>query len=142
MNEWSVGAPLDRGNKALGGIVYTIWNDGKTLKTSDAFKFLGDLTSDDNDAKACDVVFVIPTERGVPDVIRDPKDPVQTLPSSFDPNNTLKRGADPFNGRMGTGFLGMTYREVYMLQIPKANSPQSYTNAGLVTLIRRYRPGN
>ena len=43
MNEWSVGAPLNRGNKALGGIVYTIWNDGKTLKTTDAFKFLGRL---------------------------------------------------------------------------------------------------
>lgn len=136
MNEWLVGAPLARGNKALGakeGTVYTIWNDGKTLKTSDAFKFLGDLTGDYNDAKACDVVFVIPTERGVPDVTRDPKDPVQTPPVSFDPQGTLGRGTAPFNGRMGTGFLGMTYREVYMFEIPKANSPQSYTNAGLVT---------
>ena len=139
MNTWSVGYPLARGNKALGakeGTVYTIWNDGKTLKTSDSFKFLGDLTSGENgysDSKACDVVFVIPTERGVPDVTRDPKDPVKTPPSSFDPNNTLGRGKTPFNGAMGTGFLGMTYREVYMLQIPKANSPQSYTNAGLVT---------
>ena len=131
MNTWSVGAPLNRGDKALGGIVYTIWNDGKTLKTSDAFKFLGDLTSGENgynDAKACDVVFVIPTERGVPTVSGRPG------LSSFDPNNTLKRASNaPFNGAMGTGFLGMTYREVYMLQIPKANSPQSYTNAGLVT---------
>ncbi|MBQ9340730.1 MAG: hypothetical protein IJS13_10455 [Paludibacteraceae bacterium] len=130
MNEWSVGAPLNRGNKALGGIVYTIWNDGKTLKTSDSFKFLGDLTSDYNDAKACDVVFVVPTERGVPTV-----DGRAGL-SSFDPlapSGTLGRGTAPFNGRMGTGFLGMTYREVYMFEIPKANSPQSYTNAGLVT---------
>lgn len=142
MNEWSVDPPLDRGNKALGGIVYTIWNDGKTLKTSDAFKFLGDLTDNYNDAKACDVVFVIPTERGVPDVTRDPKDPVKTPPSSFDPNNTLGRGTKPFNGRMGTGFLGMTYREVYMLQIPKANSPQSYTNAGLVTFNTTLSPWN
>ncbi len=129
MNEWSVGAPLDRGNKALGGIVYTIWNDGKTLKTSDAFKFLGDLTSNYADGKACDVVFVIPTERGVPDVNRSP----DKAPISFDPEGTLGRGKDPFNGRMGTGFLGMTYREVYMFDIPKANSPQSYTNAALVT---------
>ncbi len=128
MNEWSVGAPLDRGNKALGGIVYTIWNDGKTLKTKEKFKFLGDLTSSYTDGEACDVVFVIPTERGVPTVDGRPG------LSSFDPNNTLKRASNaPFNGRMGTGFLGMTYREVYMLQIPKANSPQSYTNAGLVT---------
>ncbi len=127
MNEWSVGAPLNRGNKALGGIVYTIWNDGKTLKTSDSYKFLGELTDNYADGKACDVVFVIPIERGVPTVSGRPG------LSSFDPNNTLGRGTKPFNGRMGTGFLGMTYREVYMLQIPKANSPQSYTNAGLVT---------
>ena len=127
MNEWSVGAPLARGNKALGGIAYTIWNDGKTLKTSDSFKFLGDLTGDYADGKACDVVFVIPTERGVPTVSG------RAGLSSFDPNGTLGRGKAPFNGAMGTGFLGMTYREVYMLQIPKANSPQSYTNAGLVT---------
>lgn len=142
MNEWSVGAPLDRGNKALGGIVYTIWNDGKTLKTSDAFKFLGELTSEYGDAKACDVVFVIPTERGVPDVKRAANDPVKTPPSSFDPKGTLGRGTKPFNGRMGTGFLGMTYREVYMLQIPKANSPQSYTNAGLVTFNTTLSPWN
>ncbi len=128
MNEWSVGAPLDRGNKALGGIVYTIWNDGKTLKTSDNFKFLGELTDNYNEAKACDVVFVIPTERGVPTVQG------RAGLSSFDPEGTLGRSKAPFNGRMGTGFLGMTYREVYMLQIPKANSPQSYTNAGLVTI--------
>ena len=127
MNEWSVGAPLNRGNKALGGIVYTIWNDGKTLKTRDDFKFLGDLTDNYADAKACDVVFVIPTERGVPTV-----DGRAGL-SSFDPSNTLGRGKAPFNSAMGTGFLGMTYREVYMFEIPKANSPQSYTNAGLVT---------
>lgn len=136
MNTWSVGAPLNRGNRALGakeGTVYTIWNDGKTLKTSDNFKFLGDLTSNYADAKACDVVFVIPTERGVPDVTRDPKDKVQTPPESFDPKGTLGRGTAPFNGRMGTGFLGMTYREVYMFDIPKANIPQSYANAALVT---------
>ena len=130
MNTWQVGYPLNRGNKALGGIVYTIWNDGKTLKTSDSFKFLGDLTGNYEDTKACDVVFVIPTERGVPVVNRSPDAP----PTSFDPDNTLKRASNaPFNGRMGTGFLGMTYREVYMFDIPKANSPQSYTNAALVT---------
>lgn len=137
MNTWSVGYPLnrvDKVNKALGGIVYTIWNDGKTLKTTDAFKFLGDLTSDYNDAKACDVVFVIPTERGVPTVDGRPG------LSSFDPKGTLGRSKTPFNGRMGTGFLGMTYREVYMFEIPKANSPQSYTNAGLVTFNTTLSP--
>ena len=119
---WQVGYPLNRGNKALGakeGTVYTIWNDGKTLKTSDNFKFLGDLTGNYDDAKACDVVFVIPTEHGRPDVTRDPKDPVKTPPTSFDPKGTLGRGTAPFNGRMGTGFLGMTYREVYIQRYPR-----------------------
>ncbi len=138
MNEWSVGAPLARGNKALGGIAYTIWNDGKTLKTNDKFKFLGNLTSSYTDGEACDVVFVIPTERGVPDVTRSPG----SKPTSFDPEGTLDRGTIPFNGRMGTGFLGMTYREVYMFEIPKANSPQSYTNAGLVTFNTTLSPWN
>ena len=59
---WSVGAPLSRGKYALGGIAYTIWNDGKTLKTDDDFKFLGNLTSNYEDVKACDVVFVVPTD--------------------------------------------------------------------------------
>ena len=133
LNEWLVGAPLARGNKALGakeGTVYTIWNDGKTLKTKEKFKFLGNLTSSYTNGDACDVVFVIPTKRGVPTVAGRPG------LSSFDPlapSGTLGRGTAPFNGRMGTGFLGMTYREVYMFEIPKANSPQSYTNAGLVT---------
>ena len=54
MNEWRVGAPLARGNKALGakeGTVYTIWNDGKTLKTNDKnkFQFLGELTDNFNE---------------------------------------------------------------------------------------------
>ena len=142
MNEWQVGYPLDRGNKALGakeGTVYTIWNDGKTLKTKEKFKFLGDLTSSYTDGEACDVVFVIPTERGVPTVDGRPG------LSSFDPlapSGTLGLGKTPFNGRMGTGFLGMTYREVYMLQIPKANSPQSYSNAGLVTFNTTLSPWN
>ena len=131
MNEWSVGAPLDRGNKALGGISYTIWNDAKTLKTKEkeGYKFLGELTSDYNDAYACDVVFVVPTERGVPVVSRSPG----PNPTSFDTGNTLGKGTTPFNGATGTGFLGMTYREVFMFDIPRANSPQSYTNAALVT---------
>ena len=134
MSIWSIGAPLNRviGGKnydlgAKDGTVYTIWNDGKTLKTADDFKFLGDLTSIYDDAKAVDVVFVIPTVRGVPTV-----DGRAGL-SSFDPNNTLKRGTAPFDGATGTGFLGMTYREVYMFDIPRKNSPISYTNASLVT---------
>ena len=136
MSIWQVGAPLDRGNYALGGIVYTIWNDGKTLKTGNNtnYQFLGDLTSDYNDANACDAVFVLPTDRvGV---------------VSFDPNNTLGRNAADtldkagvnvkgrFNSHLGTGFLGMHYREVYWLEIPRGNQPRAYTNAALVTFNR------
>ena len=124
---WSVGAPLSRGKYALGGIAYTIWNDGKTLKTDDDFKFLGNLTSSYDDAKACDVVFIVPTD--------------QASRTSFDPNRTLytvygrdDQAADgKINGKIGKGFLGMTYREVYMMDFPKSVSQKTYTNASLVT---------
>lgn len=137
MSVWTVGAPLARGDKALGGVVYTIWNDGKTLRTQSVkddgtpgansdFKFYGTLTDDYGSTYACDVVFMIPTNRGVPTVDK------RTV-SSFDPANTLGRGTAPFDGGMGVGFLGMTYREVYMFYTPRNNSPRSYTNSALVT---------
>ncbi len=131
---WTVGAPLvrtvDKQDASLGGIVYTIWNDGKTLRTgSSNWQFYGDLTGDYSYKDACDVAFVIPTDR--------------TGIISFDPNKTMNRAdqetnADKsingrFNGKTGTGFLGMTYREVYWLEIPRENMPVSYTNAALVT---------
>lgn len=130
MSIWTVGAPLARGKYELDGIVYTIWNDGKTLRMTDNsnFQFLGDLTSDYNHKDAADVVFIVPTDHdGI---------------TSFDPNKTLRadRGrtdqnasTGKINGKIGKGFLGMTYREVYMLDIPRSNSPKSYTNASLVT---------
>lgn len=134
MTIWEVGAPLNRGDHSLGATVYTIWNDGKTLRTNNTnYQFMGDLTNDYNYKDACDVVFVIPTNRGTPNVTRDPKDPIRTPPSSFDPNGTLGKGTAPFDGATGTGFLGMTYREVYMFDIPKANIPRAYSNASLVT---------
>lgn len=141
MTVWTVGAPLSRvdvnnvagGGKnkdySLGGIVYTIWNDDKTLKTMDgsSFRFFGDLTSDYNHKEACDVVFIVPTN--------------QASRTSFDPNRTLYKvrgrtdqaSDGKINGRTGTGFLGMTYREVYMLEIPRWNKEIAYTNAALVT---------
>ena len=120
-------------NYALGGISYTIWNDDKTLRTEhhakDRFRFYGHLESDIRNSMLCDVVFVIPTGRS-------------TI-TSFDPNKTLKHknkaGVEDqdaqgrFDGLTGTGFLGMTYREVYMMVIPRYNSPDSYTNAAVVT---------
>ena len=135
MSIWSIGAPLTRviGGKdySLGANadhVYTIWNDGKTLRMNNtSYQFFGDLTDNYNYKDAADVVFVIPTNH--------------TGITSFDPNKTLKSvyGRDDqasdgkINGKIGKGFLGMTYREVYMLDIPRQNSPISYTNAALVT---------
>ena len=135
MSIWSVGAPLTRviGGKdyslgANAGHVYTIWNDGKTLRMNNtSYQFFGDLTSDYNYKDAADVVFVFPTNH--------------TGTTSFDPDTTLRKvykrtdqAKDGLiNGKIGKGFLGMTYREVYMFDIPKSNSPISYTNASLVT---------
>lgn len=109
---------------ALGGISYTIWNDDRTLRTynNDRYKFFGGLEArNSNTDKYCDVVFVVPTNHeGI--VSFDPKEP----------NGTMGRGKT-FNGRTGTGFMGMTYREVYWLEIPRFNVPVSYTNAAVVT---------
>ena len=134
MSIWSIGAPIPRviggKNYSLGakeGHVYTIWNDNKTLKTSDNFKFLGDLTSDYNDAKAVDVVFVVPTDQSS----RTSFDPYKTLTDVYGRDDQAADGK--INGKIGKGFLGMTYREVYMLDIPKQNNPISYANASLVT---------
>ena len=132
MSIWTVDSALTRVDEknwagggagkdyALGGIAYTIWNDNRTLKTynNDRFKFFGDLEKNSNNDKLCDVVFVIPTNH-------------ESI-TSFDPNNTMGRGTK-FNGETGRGFLGMTYREVYWLEIPRFNNPVCYTNAALVT---------
>ena len=127
MSIWTVGAPLARGKYDLGGIVYTIWNDGKTLVTNGTnFQFMGDLTDNYNHKNACDAVFVIPTDH--PGI--EPFDPSRTLYREY--GRTDQAASGNINGQIGTGFLGMTYREVYMLDIPKANVPRSYTNASLV----------
>ena len=133
MSIWTVDTALTRvdvnnyaqGGKnkdyALGGISYTIWNDNRTLITNgnNRYVFYGDLEAKDkNTDKYTDVVFVIPT--------------AQPGNASFDPNNTTGRGT-LFDSRTGTGFLGMTYREVYWLEIPRFNVPVSYTNAAVVT---------
>ena len=122
-------------NYALGGVSYTMWNDGKTVRTNgkDLWKFFGDLTGDIRNDSICDVVFVIPT--------------INPITSSFDPGKTLSgsrtdRGTPArtdqeadgrFNSKTGIGFAGMAYREVYWLEIPRFNGPVSYTNAAIVT---------
>ena len=109
------------------GIGYTMWSsnpggDPYTLVCSpgNSFKYQGYLTREQDHANICNAIFVVPTDRG---------DKVET----FDPNNTMGRGTK-FNGAKGYGFLGMPYREVYWLDIPRGNSnPMAYTNASVVS---------
>ena len=113
----------------LDGIAYTMWSsnpegDSYTLLTSsgNSFRYQGDLTRETDNPNICNAIFVVPTNR--------------STVTTFDPNKTLGRGdADEqgrFNGEKGYGFSGMPYREVYWLNIPRSNSPVSYTNASLV----------
>ena len=132
---WSIDTALTRikddNNYALGGISYTMWSSNSpsyTLLTSsdNNWKYQGDLTNNKNNANACDVIFVAPTNR--------------STVTSFDPKKTLTtycRRTDQdsegrFNGKKGFGFLGLPYREVYMMVIPRFNEPIVYGNAALV----------
>ena len=141
---WTIDTALTRvfandGEYPLGGISYTMWDqDGYTLKADGGWRIKGDLlhkeTSSNDTMNFCDVAFVIPT--------------VRALEPNMDPNGTLeashtaegrKRGTGTaispswaFDGKMGTGFLGMTYREVYMFASPRYNRPIAYTNTALV----------
>ena len=117
----------------LDGIAYTMWStnpDGNsyTLRTSNsAYVFNGELTNEATHNDICNTVFVVPTNR--------------SSVTSFDPNKTLKAAgikpdqddAGRFNGEKGYGFLGLPYREVYWLDIPRHNgNPIAYSNASLV----------
>ena len=135
MSIWTVDTALTRlkdgKNYSLGGISYTLWNDGKTLKTKNSYQFFGDLVDNNTNDLCTDVVFVIPTARSTVTSF----DPSRTL-SATQPDRTERTDQDPqgrFNGKTGTGFLGMTYREVYWLVIPRFNVPIAYTNGALVT---------
>ena len=107
----------------LDGIAYTMWStnpggDSYTLLTSsgNSYKYQGDLTRETNNANICNAVFVVPTSSAL---------------ISFDPNDKTGRGTK-FDGRKGYGFLGLPYREVFWLDIPRGNAPVSYINASLV----------
>ena len=135
---WTVDSALTRpdgkNTLPLGGVSYTMWsNTHKTLVTDGDFKFLGSL-ADDGDGKnkyRCDVVFAVPTNQSTD---ADPANTLRkaTIPGAQkDPSSTP--AAPSFDGAMGTGFLGMTYREVYWFDIPRQNNPNTYINAALVT---------
>ena len=126
-------------NYSMGGISYTIWNDGRTLKTeeitghTDIWRFYGDLEENLSNDRLCDVAFVIPTSR--PTITSF--DPNRTLSATYSSRRTRVRDDQDaqgrFNGKTGTGFLGMTYREVYWLESPRFNGPVVYDNFALVT---------
>ena len=126
----------------MDGISYSMWsyptagNPTRTIygKDGNRFKFYGDLIAnkDDDDLgyNLATVAFVVPTVRAK---------------TNMDPNNTFDKGdrkmgdgseVSPswaFDGKMGRGFLGMVYREVYWFEMPRLNGHYSYTNAALVT---------
>ena len=124
---WTIDEPvpfLFKGKTdSLDGIAYTMWStnpggDSYTLLTytKTAHMYRGDLTRETNNANICNAVFVVPTS---------------SARISFDPNNKTGRGTK-FDGEKGYGFLGLPYREVFWLDIPRGNAPVSYTNASVV----------
>ncbi len=107
------------------GIGYTMWStnpggDSYTLvcSPSSSFMYQGYLTREANHANICNAIFVVPTS---------------SAGTSFDPNNTMGRSTK-FDGAKGYGFLGLPYREVYWLDIPRGNgNPMAYLNASVVS---------
>lgn len=117
----------------LDGIAYTMWSsnpegDPYTLLTypGTAHMYRGNLTRNTDDNNICNAVFVVPTNR--------------STVTTFDPSRKLNelegRTQDAqgrFNGEKGYGFLGLPYREVYWLDIPRGNgNPVSYRNASVI----------
>ncbi|MBO7458834.1 MAG: hypothetical protein J6T80_06240 [Paludibacteraceae bacterium] len=128
---WTIDTALTRIKSgldyALGGISYTMWSSRDwTLTTSNnqPYYFIGALSNNTaaNNGWLCDVIFSTPTENSL---------------QTPDPNNTLGRAASAggkFNGRTGTGFLGMTYREVFMFDNTRwSEDPIAYVNSAVVT---------
>ena len=136
---WTIDAPVPFRNSGSGalypidGIAYTMWStnpdgDSYTLLTypGKAHMYRGNLTREKDNKNICNAVFVVPTN--------------YSTVTTFDPNKRLtalegrtdQDAQGRFNGEKGYGFLGLPYREVYWLDIPRGNAPYSYTNASLV----------
>lgn len=126
---WTIDDPVPFRNSSSGalytidGIAYTMWStnpggDSYTLLAypGKAHMYRGNLTRENNNNNLCNAVFIAPTS---------------SARISFDPNNKTGRGAK-FDGGKGYGFLGLPYREVFWLDIPRGNAAYSYTNASVV----------
>ena len=118
-------------NYPLDGIAYTMWStnpggDSYTLVCSNSFKYQGDLTKEANNANICNAIFVVPTNRSSVTTF----DPYRKLTELEGRTDQDAQGR--FNGEKGYGFLGLPYREVYWLDIPRGNGPYSYINASLI----------
>ena len=114
---WTIDDPLPflKGGNSypLDGIAYTMWStnpggDSYTLLTSsdNNWKYQGDLTREKNNANACDVIFVVPTNHSS-SISFDPKKTLTTYCGRTDQDSEGR-----FNGENGFGFLGKPYREV------------------------------
>lgn len=128
--------PFKNGGKTypLDGIAYTMWSSNPegnpyTLLTypGTSHMYRGNLTRKTDDNNICNAVFVVPTNR--------------STVTTFDPNKRLtalegrtdQDAQGRFNGEKGYGFLGLPYREVYWLDIPRGNgNPVSYRNASVI----------
>ena len=136
---WTIDDPVPFRNSSTGalypidGIAYTMWStnpegESYTLLTypGKAHMYRGNLTRENNNNNICNAVFVVPTNR--------------STVTTFDPNRKLTElegrtdqdAQGRFNGEKGYGFLGLPYREVYWLDIPRGNAAYSYTNASVI----------
>ena len=136
---WTIDDPVPFRNSSSGalytidGIAYTMWStnpggDSYTLLTSsgNSYKYQGDLTRENDNKNICNAVFVVPTNRSTVTTF----DPYRKLTELEGRTDQDAQGR--FNGEKGYGFLGLPYREVYWLDIPRGNGPYSYINASLV----------
>ena len=135
---WTIDDPVPFRNSGktypLDGIAYTMWStnpggDSYTLLAypGTSHMYRGNLTKEKDNNNICNAVFVVPTNR--------------STVTTFDPNKRLtalegrtdQDAQGKFNGEKGYGFLGMPYREVYWLDIPRGNgNPVSYRNASVI----------
>ena len=135
---WTIDDPvtfLNGGkNYTLDGIAYTMWStnpegDPYTLLTypGKVHMYRGNLTREKDNKNICNAIFVVPTDSSTVTTF-DPYRKLTELEGRTDQDAEGK-----FNGEKGYGFLGLPYREVYWLDIPRGNgNPISYLNASVI----------
>ena len=133
---WTIDTALVRnvetgaeGDYPLGGITYTMWSkSGRTISANSGWKIDGSLGT--SGTSLCDVAFAVPTVRALTNM--DPNGTLETNHTAEGRNRGTGDLSWAFDGKMGTGWNGLTYREVYMFGSPRINRPIAYTNCALV----------